>query len=642
MADKKNSAVSIAGYSDFEVIGDGSTGTVYRAKSKVGRSVAVKVIEVEPFDRKAFLAECETMAKVAGHPNIVGIIESGVTDVHQSFLSMDLYEKSLDDRLNLGGKLTDKQTIGIGRRLVSALQFAHQSDVVHGDVKPGNILLSEFGEPALADFGIATLASNATNRRGYTLPYAAPELLTGSSNDFATDVYALGATLYRALAGSLPFAIDDLGDPHTDEVARKLHARILESKQPPTIAGAPPPLVHALRDMMAINPGKRPKAKDLVEVFEGLSTAYGVAPLAKPAAPETTVHTVAPVTREAQLPAAGTDQPAGTDKPNDEVVAPADPEEEPSPNSSRTPWLAGGVLALLGLVVGGVMLFSNGDDESPGDTAPGSTAAATTAAPTSAPAPATTVAPPTTTSTSTTTTTTTSTTTTTVALAPGVELTALVAGADVAGAGCTYNDGYIDGLVEIAEPMFDGTTVTLGGANRGAQHAEVRVRTAGDRPLYWHDGQWIKTAESNYVPLEEVWSLSVDLPDGDYCAVAWGRDRTNGGTNKGETIAFRIAGSEAAAIVESESIANTASLIAGPGNGSAFYTDQGIRIRLKEGIETFEIRQDGERIAIDPTQLEQLLGGDAVSFYLEPGAYEFEARRAGTFDVHKALVVPAI
>ena len=142
--------------------------------------------------------------------------------------------------------------IAIGVRLCSALSTAHQAGILHRDVKPHNVLLTSYGEPALADFGIASLVNEegseslATDTAAYTVVHAAPEILQGRAGTTAADIYSLGSTLYTLLAGQAPFAVaasTGLGPL----VTRILHNDVPAIARP----GVPPELEALLRTCMA-------------------------------------------------------------------------------------------------------------------------------------------------------------------------------------------------------------------------------------------------------------------------------------------------------------------------------------------------------------------------------------------------------
>jgi len=145
------------------------------------------------------------MGKLCGHPNIVNIFDVGATTSGRPYIVMQYHPRdSLRIRIHSAGPLTWAETLHIGVKMAGALETAHRLDTLHRDVKPGNILLTEYGEPELTDFGIARVAGGFETATGVVTgspAYTAPEVLGGQSPTPASDVYSLGATLFCALTG---------------------------------------------------------------------------------------------------------------------------------------------------------------------------------------------------------------------------------------------------------------------------------------------------------------------------------------------------------------------------------------------------------------------------------------------------------
>ena len=199
----------VPGYRDLELIAHGGFSVVYRAfQETFNRTVAVKIVDVDltdPGAQAVFWSECATTGRLTGHPNIVTLLESGLTTDRRPYLTVDYYERgSLADRLFVQGPLPVEDVLRIGVKIAGALETAHSSGILHRDVKPQNILVSQFGEPALADFGIAAFDDESASRviGALTPVHAAPEILAGQPASRASDVFSLGSTLYFLLAGS--------------------------------------------------------------------------------------------------------------------------------------------------------------------------------------------------------------------------------------------------------------------------------------------------------------------------------------------------------------------------------------------------------------------------------------------------------
>ncbi len=193
-------------------MGRGGFGAVYRcAQQALDRTVAVKVLttELDEDNRARFLREQQAMGRLTGQPNIVTVLEVGVTPSGRPYLVTPFYPMdSLDAWIRRHGPLAAEDVLQIGVKIAGALDTAHRLGVVHRDVKPGNILLADHGEPELTDFGIAhidggfrTAAGTVTGSPAFT----APEVLEGQPPTPSADIYGLGATLFCALTGHAAF-----------------------------------------------------------------------------------------------------------------------------------------------------------------------------------------------------------------------------------------------------------------------------------------------------------------------------------------------------------------------------------------------------------------------------------------------------
>ncbi|MGO9507424.1 MAG: protein kinase domain-containing protein [Mycobacterium sp.] len=200
--------LAAAGFDDAQEIGLGGFGAVYRCQQRsLERTVAIKVLttDLEREHLERFLREQRAMGKLSGHPNIVNIFQVGATQAGRPYIVMQYHPRgSLDARIHRAGPLGWQETLHIGVKLAGALETAHRLGTLHRDVKPANILLTEYGEPQLTDFGIARIVGGFETRTGVITgspAFTAPEVLEGRTPTPASDVYSLGATLFCALTG---------------------------------------------------------------------------------------------------------------------------------------------------------------------------------------------------------------------------------------------------------------------------------------------------------------------------------------------------------------------------------------------------------------------------------------------------------
>jgi serine/threonine-protein kinase PknK len=274
-----SSVPTIAGFSDLTIIGHGATATVYRAmQDGFDRDVAIKVLHLDISDRRAqkrFQRERSLNGRLSNHPNVVTVLDSGFVDGRHPYLVMEYLEAgSLADRLKQRGPFELALSMHVGVRIAGALETAHRVGVLHRDVKPSNVLLSRFEEPALADFGIAAILEMEQSFTAALTPvHAAPELLEGAEPSPQTDVYALGSTLYTLLAGTAPFA----GPTGEGMLAQLLR---ITTSDVPTLArhDVPIELLQLLRHAMAKRPENRiASAGEFGERLQGFQQQFGLA-----------------------------------------------------------------------------------------------------------------------------------------------------------------------------------------------------------------------------------------------------------------------------------------------------------------------------------------------------------------------------
>ncbi|MGW0948621.1 protein kinase domain-containing protein [Streptomyces sp. NPDC002623] len=256
--------LGLSGYEVLEVLGQGGFATVYRARQlAVGREVALKVdsrVLAVARDRQRFLREVTAAGQLSGHPNVVAVYDAGVLADGRPYMVLELCPGgSLGDRLYKQGAFRVEEARSIGVRIADALAAAHAAGVLHRDIKPGNIMVNQYGEVALADFGLAAMPRPgqelSVTREALTPAYAPPEAFRLADPTPAGDVYSLGATVYALLHGR-PAHAPEQGSLSLAEV-------IVRHTWPlPDVPGVPPALMAVLRQAMAADPADRPASAE--------------------------------------------------------------------------------------------------------------------------------------------------------------------------------------------------------------------------------------------------------------------------------------------------------------------------------------------------------------------------------------------
>ena len=217
MADQSSQSLSRfwGPYECLAKLGAGGMGSVYRARHRdTGAVVALKIasrrVVTEPILAIRFQNEYEATRHLQ-HPRLVRALEYG-KEQETPYLVMEYVPgQSLDQKIRAKGKLGEDEVVRLARQVGEVLEFIHERNVIHRDIKPGNILLTESGEAMLADLGLVknlegghALTRSSTGLG--TMEYAAPEQFDNAKHaDARADIYSLAATLYKALTGLYPF-----------------------------------------------------------------------------------------------------------------------------------------------------------------------------------------------------------------------------------------------------------------------------------------------------------------------------------------------------------------------------------------------------------------------------------------------------
>jgi serine/threonine-protein kinase len=289
----------IGGYRIETLLGRGGMGAVYKGwDESLQRFVAIKVLPSEygrdQAARERFLIEARALARLI-HPNITQIFTAG-SEGDRPYFAMEFVDgPSVRDLLRQHGALEPVEAVRIVRGVSQGLQHAQRSDIVHRDIKPGNILIAADGTPKITDFGLAKLVKEdlqltATGMVMGTPSYISPEQAKGEPSDFRADIYSLGATLYELVMGKPPFQADSAMTmlmKHINEPVR-FPVAVREAAVPPVMTGV-------IRRMMAKTPDARHLSYDqLIGELEQLEarlreiakqSALAAAPVAVASAP---------------------------------------------------------------------------------------------------------------------------------------------------------------------------------------------------------------------------------------------------------------------------------------------------------------------------------------------------------------------
>jgi eukaryotic-like serine/threonine-protein kinase len=242
----------------IEQIGEGGMGAVFKAlDNNLNRYVALKILKKEiseNAEEQEKLAKEARLTAAINHPHVVKVYHFG-QDHGQFYLAMELVEKgSLDQLMTVQKRVGEAQVLEVGMQIAMGLGAALELDLIHRDIKPGNILFADAHTAKLVDFGLAIVMDEEAMGRGEiwgTPYYIAPEKLDNQPEDFRSDIYSLGGTLFHALAGRPPYEA---------ESASMVALKQLKSQQVSLQAFAPDvssETAYVINRMMAKNPEER-------------------------------------------------------------------------------------------------------------------------------------------------------------------------------------------------------------------------------------------------------------------------------------------------------------------------------------------------------------------------------------------------
>jgi Protein kinase domain len=249
----------IGPYRLLEKIGEGGMGVVYLARDAQNRTAAVKVlgplVADDPDARRRLVREVETMLRVRS-PYVAEVLDADVTGPAPYIATRYVPGRTLDDVVRTDGPLRGAALDRLATGLASALAAIHAAGVVHRDLKPGNVMMSD-GNPVVIDFGIANVADSLTRiiQAGMVMGtpgYLAPEVIEGQSSSGASDVHSWGSTVAFAATGQQPYG---------NGTFQSVFFRVLQGKA--ELAGVPERLLPLVSAALLVDPASRPTARAL-------------------------------------------------------------------------------------------------------------------------------------------------------------------------------------------------------------------------------------------------------------------------------------------------------------------------------------------------------------------------------------------
>ncbi|MCD4825607.1 MAG: serine/threonine protein kinase [Phycisphaerae bacterium] len=348
----------IPGYQILEKLGAGAMAVVFKARQiSLDRIVAIKVLpkklsaDKEYVER--FYAEGQAAAKL-NNPNIVAAID--VSEAHgYHYFVMEYVEGTIvDDEIKAGRVYTESEALGIIIQITRALEHAHSQGLIHRDVKPKNIMITNDGVAKLMDMGLARLATDADAIQAeagklYGTPYyISPEQILGKADvDFRCDIYSLGGTLYHMVTGQVPFEGEDAKAVMIKHVKQKL---VPADRVNLDISFG---LVKVINKMMAKRPDNRyASTRELLEELESIDFLLEVEnPSSSAPLPDLSGHAERPATKRTKAKSATAPVASAAAAQPATAVVSQQPAQASSTNATLVVCLIVSVLLNLGLIV---------------------------------------------------------------------------------------------------------------------------------------------------------------------------------------------------------------------------------------------------------------------------------------------------
>ena len=262
----------IGKYEKLEQIGHGSSATVWLAQDTVlHRQVALKVIETEVAEPDRLFEESRIVVKLGEHPHIVRVFDADMMNGIPVVVMEYVKGTTLEKRLNAEGKFSLDESLRILWQILLALETAHNNRVLHGDIKPANILLDQNGQVKVTDFGLSqTLASHGYMQGTGTYAYMAPEDFSDEpATDIRKDIWSVGVILYRMLTGTRPYTASTPNNPFSWQKA-------LETQTPRSLVDFLPNAPASLQSIvnLALHKNKYKRFPSVTAFLAAIETYY--------------------------------------------------------------------------------------------------------------------------------------------------------------------------------------------------------------------------------------------------------------------------------------------------------------------------------------------------------------------------------